>query len=335
MGDPTRMGLCPRCSRSALSSAAAALSRSAGGRHAPHAVPDRPAELPDRALPVNGVWYRPKVDYSYDETGTASWYGPGFDGKATADGEIYDMNQMTAAHKTLRCRAWSRSATCKNGRAIRLRVNDRGPFVGDRLIDVSRRAAHARVYRSPVRVMREKVSIARRRCAAVWRSAAGTAVAGRMPPDRNRCRWPPPLHRQAADIAAPLPPLPAPMRHPRRCRPPHHCRHRRPRRPRPRRRRACRRRWPTLIVGALRAPAGSQPRSGRMFVQARTIAVPENAQRVRAKIAALAVPKSFRPAATGLRLYRVRVGPVANEAEARRCSVRVVDQGYRSPRDRQ
>ena len=50
---------------------------------------------------VNGVWYYPKANYNYDETGTASWYGPGFDGKATADGEIYDMNQMTAAHKTL------------------------------------------------------------------------------------------------------------------------------------------------------------------------------------------------------------------------------------------
>src|SRR5689334_20372831 len=50
---------------------------------------------------VNGVWYYPKVNYSYDESGTASWYGPGFDGKPTADGEIYHMNQMTAAHKTL------------------------------------------------------------------------------------------------------------------------------------------------------------------------------------------------------------------------------------------
>src|SRR5579863_2465933 len=50
---------------------------------------------------VNGVWYYPKVDYDYEATGTASWYGPGFDHRATADGEIYDMNELSAAHKTL------------------------------------------------------------------------------------------------------------------------------------------------------------------------------------------------------------------------------------------
>src|SRR6476661_11124742 len=79
---------------------------------------------------VNGVWYHPKVNYSYDETGTASWYGPGFDGRPTADGEIYDMNQMTAAHKTLPLPSVVEVSNLQNGRAVRLRVNDRGPFVG-------------------------------------------------------------------------------------------------------------------------------------------------------------------------------------------------------------
>src|SRR5947207_11461504 len=50
---------------------------------------------------VKGVWYTPRADYSYDETGLASWYGPGFDQQLTADNEIYDMNQLSAAHKTL------------------------------------------------------------------------------------------------------------------------------------------------------------------------------------------------------------------------------------------
>ena len=90
---------------------------------------------------VKGVWYYPKVNYDYDETGTASWYGPGFDGKPTSDGEIYDMNQMTAAHKTLPLPSVVEVSNLQNGRAVRLRVNDRGPFVEDRLIDVSRRAA--------------------------------------------------------------------------------------------------------------------------------------------------------------------------------------------------
>src|SRR6266404_7007213 len=90
---------------------------------------------------INGVWYNPKVDYGYDETGTASWYGPGFDRQPTSNGEIYDMNQLSAAHKTLPLPSVVEVTNLQNGRAVRLRVNDRGPFVGDRLIDVSRRAA--------------------------------------------------------------------------------------------------------------------------------------------------------------------------------------------------
>jgi rare lipoprotein A len=90
---------------------------------------------------VKGVWYTPRVDYGYDETGTASWYGPGFDQQATADGEIYDMNQVSAAHKTLPLPSVVAVTNLQNGRELRLRVNDRGPFVDGRLIDVSRRAA--------------------------------------------------------------------------------------------------------------------------------------------------------------------------------------------------
>src|SRR5437588_12423528 len=93
------------------------------------------------AYQVNGVWYHPKADYNYDETGTASWYGPGFDGKPTSDGEIYDMNQLSAAHKTLPLPSVVQVTNLQNGRALQLRVNDRGPFIDGRLIDLSRRAA--------------------------------------------------------------------------------------------------------------------------------------------------------------------------------------------------
>src|SRR5579864_9268691 len=105
---------------------------------------------------VNGVWYYPKVDYDYDATGTASWYGPGFDGKPTSDGEIYDMNGLTAAHKTLPLPSVVQVTNLQNGRALRLRVNDRGPFVDGRIIDLSRRAAQLlgveAVGTAPVRV---------------------------------------------------------------------------------------------------------------------------------------------------------------------------------------
>lgn len=90
---------------------------------------------------IDGVWYYPKVDYTYDETGIASWYGPGFDGKATANGETYDQNALTAAHNTLPLPTVVRVTNLENGRAIELRINDRGPFAHGRIIDVSRRAA--------------------------------------------------------------------------------------------------------------------------------------------------------------------------------------------------
>lgn len=90
---------------------------------------------------VAGKWYYPAEDYGYNEVGLASWYGPGFHGKRTANGEQYDMNALTAAHKTLPMSSVVLVTNLENGRSMKLRINDRGPFVDDRIIDLSRRAA--------------------------------------------------------------------------------------------------------------------------------------------------------------------------------------------------
>ena len=90
---------------------------------------------------INGVWYYPKEDSFYDETGIASWYGKDFHGKATANGERYDMSALTGAHRTLPMPTIVRVTNLENGRSIKLRVNDRGPYARGRIIDVSRRAA--------------------------------------------------------------------------------------------------------------------------------------------------------------------------------------------------
>lgn len=90
---------------------------------------------------IAGVWYYPKEDPFYDETGIASWYGSDFHGKATANGERYDMDALTAAHRTLPMPTVVRVTNLENGRSLRLRVNDRGPYARGRIIDVSRRAA--------------------------------------------------------------------------------------------------------------------------------------------------------------------------------------------------
>jgi rare lipoprotein A len=90
---------------------------------------------------IDGAWYYPKVDYDYNETGIASWYGPDFHGKSTANGEVFDQNALTAAHKTLPMPTLVRVTNLENGRSIEVRINDRGPFVNNRIIDLTRRGA--------------------------------------------------------------------------------------------------------------------------------------------------------------------------------------------------
>ena len=90
---------------------------------------------------INGVWYYPAVDWEYRETGIASWYGPGFHGKKTANGETYDQNALTAAHPTLPLPVMVQVTNLENGRSIKVRINDRGPFANGRIIDLSKRSA--------------------------------------------------------------------------------------------------------------------------------------------------------------------------------------------------
>ena len=75
------------------------------------------------------------------EVGMASWYGPTFHGKSTANGETYDQNELTAAHKTLPFNTVVKVTNLENGKTVTVRINDRGPYVGKRIIDVSRAAA--------------------------------------------------------------------------------------------------------------------------------------------------------------------------------------------------
>jgi rare lipoprotein A len=90
---------------------------------------------------VMGQEYHPQENFEYSETGIASWYGPDFHGKYTANGELYDSSELTAAHPTLQMPSLVRVTNLENGRSVVLRVNDRGPFKKGRVIDVSSRAA--------------------------------------------------------------------------------------------------------------------------------------------------------------------------------------------------
>ena len=115
------------------------LAACAGGRGRP-GVLDYPVKV-GQPYQVQGRWYYPRDDTHYDAVGMASWYGPGFHGLTTANGEPYDMNGMTAAHKTLPLPSYVEVTNISNGQKQIVRVNDRGPFVDGRVIDLSRQAA--------------------------------------------------------------------------------------------------------------------------------------------------------------------------------------------------
>src|SRR6202035_1695830 len=166
------------------------------------------------AYQINGAWYHPRVDYDYDETGLASWYGEAFDGQATANGEIYNLNELSAAHKTLPLPSVVEVTNQRNGRSLRLRVNDRGPYVEGRIIDVSRRAAQLLGFEmagtTPVRVRilkDESIEVAE----AAIRGQAGRVQLAAVPRSSQVMAPPPPPVIAGPPRREPPPPEPAPV----------------------------------------------------------------------------------------------------------------------------
>lgn len=96
---------------------------------------------------IGGRWYKPVEDPDYEAVGTASWYGAAFHGRMTANGEVFDANSFSAAHTTMPLPSYARVTNLKNGRSIIVRVNDRGPFHSNRIIDLSHRAAEVLDFR--------------------------------------------------------------------------------------------------------------------------------------------------------------------------------------------
>ncbi len=92
---------------------------------------------------IAGRWYMPTEDPNYDRSGTASWYGADFHGRKTANGEVFDMWALTAAHPTLPIPSFAYVTNLENNRTVLVRINDRGPYAHDRVIDLSRMTARA------------------------------------------------------------------------------------------------------------------------------------------------------------------------------------------------
>jgi rare lipoprotein A len=109
-------------------------------------TPAPPPRIPGAQKPyqIDNQWYRPIADANgFRQKGLASWYGSDFHGRKTANGEIYDMHEMTAAHTILPLNTWVRVQNLDNRKKIDVRINDRGPFVRGRIIDLSYKAASA------------------------------------------------------------------------------------------------------------------------------------------------------------------------------------------------
>lgn len=268
---------------------------------------------------IDGKWYYPGVNWSYSETGIASWYGPDFDGKYTANGERYDMNALTAAHRTLPMPSIVEVTNLDTGRSIQLRVNDRGPYARDRILDVSRRAAqllgfeNAGTARVRVQLLQQQTLqaqlLAQRNggpdVEAPTQLAAAEPVAAvnTQPLAPPAGAAPPP---SAADASAVSPqPAPAP--------------------------RAATSHLALVSPAEAATPKAPSvkpmPANSKMYIQAGAFSRRENAENLKAKLAQFGNVNIDTARVNGADIYRVRIGPIATTREADRLLGDVVNSG--------
>ncbi|MFC7332019.1 septal ring lytic transglycosylase RlpA family protein [Rhodocista pekingensis] len=260
---------------------------------------------------IDGVWYYPAVDYTYNQTGIASWYGPGFHTRATANGENYNENELTAAHQTLPMPSLVRVTNLENGRSIVVRINDRGPFVPGRIIDMSRRGAQLLGFEQQG-TAKVRVQI----LADESRAIAAAAQSGRVQVASDGGPVPKASPRPSVQVEGETLPPQRPAG-----------------RPTP---------VPTGVPGRtaedgrfLPAPVVEQrPVSGpqRLWVQAGAFTIYDNANRLRAKLSRIG-PTLISSAMVGnTEFFRVRVGPLPTVERADAVLAQVIADGSNAAR---
>jgi len=260
---------------------------------------------------IDGTWYYPAEDFSYDETGIASWYGEAFHGKFTANGEIFDLNTITAAHRTLPMPCIVEVANLDNGRTIQVRINDRGPFARGRIIDLSRRSAQLLGFegRGTAKVRVRILVPESIQAAALARQAGGEEmVAGVPAPPAPKAApverviaasLPPPPGSRQAPIPVPSPrPVPIAAASP-----------------------------PPIPVPSPLAVSMVPVKPTQIYIQAGAYSQAANASRIKDKIHTLGAVQISGTRIQGVDIYRVRLGPIANVEEADRLLERVVNSG--------
>lgn len=244
---------------------------------------------------VRGVWYYPAENWSYDRTGIASWYGPNFDGKPTANGEVFDQWGVSAAHKTLPLPSIVRVTNLDNGRSLVVRINDRGPFVGDRVIDMSRRAAQLLGFegQGTARV-RVQVMAQESRAIAQRAKAGQPQLTSSDAPIKSESVATLPVAKMDLPIkVAQIPVVQAPL---------------------------------------AQVPVQAPILNTRVYVQAGAFSDQANAERVRAHLSTIGDITVTQYPVNGRDLFRVRVGPVGDAASADRLLTQVVRAGYTNAR---
>jgi rare lipoprotein A len=289
---------------------------------------------------IDGVTYTPQEEFNRTETGVASWYGPGFHGKSTANGERYDQSERTAAHRTLQMPAIVRVTNLDNGMSTVVRINDRGPFARSRIIDLSRTAAQeldvvrngtarVRIDQLPAESMAVRdVAIAGGGPAEQNAAVAQVASGQRTAPAPTMAAAPPPAQPPPPQpVFVPAQPNPQPV-------------------------------WPTtpqppsvetpvasgsggrgVTVASLASGAGPVPvqvaapttsalAGGSFYVQTGAFSTMENAERQRGAVRSYGVSEVSQASAGGRDIWRVRVGPYTTADAASIVADRLKRSGY-------
>ena len=267
---------------------------------------------------IKDVWYYPKKDYEYDETGIGSWYGAKFHGRKTANGEIYDMNSISAAHRTLPMPSFVRVTNLENGRTMNIRLNDRGPYAHGRILDLSRRAAQLLGFekqgtaRIRVRILaNESRALARKLNGETELAEVGSPIiVDSLPKTKVSSQLLPEIGRNKQLRLSPVPVSQAPQPV-----------------------------APTLNNDELSTLATDEKvtveevlQQVRIFIQAGAFSNFENANRVRANLSGLGKVKISSVLINGQDLFRVRVGPMGSIAKADHMLRRVFNSGYMKAR---
>jgi rare lipoprotein A len=260
---------------------------------------------------VAGVWYYPKDEPDYSETGIASWYGEPFHGRRTANGAIYDMNRLTAAHKTLPMPMDVRVTNLENGRSVVVTINDRGPFVHGRIIDLSRRAAQLLdiVSKGTAKV---RVDALNRGDGTVRYIAKATTTAE----EKNKVTAAPSSAVTSSELAPPggvKSAAPQQQKPPARLQPAD----------------------PVIVA----ATPENQPlvtaepvQPTEIFIQAGAFVDFANANRLSARLSTLGPTKVNQVLLNGQDFYRVRMGPISNVTEADQLLARLINAGHQEAR---